>query len=65
MVFRLTGDDTQIYLTKDRKDDTEKKPVNRIPDSLGKGPLPQSGAPSLTEGVSAPPKPFTEETRLG
>ena len=29
-----------------RTDDAEKKPVNRIPDSLGKGPLPQSGAPS-------------------
>lgn len=47
-----------------RTDDAEKKPVNRIPDSLGKGPLPQSGAPSLTEGVSAPPKPFTEATLL-
>ena len=38
--------------------------MNRLPDSLGKGPLPQSGAPSLTEGVSAPPKPFTEATLL-
>lgn len=47
-----------------RTDDAEKKPVNRIPDSLGKGPLPQSGAPSLTEGVSSPPKPFTEATLL-
>ena len=45
-----------------RTDDAEKKPVNRMPDSLGKGPLPQSGTPSLTEGVSAPPKPFTEAT---
>lgn len=47
-----------------RKDDAEKKPVNRIPDSLGKGPLSQSGSPSLAEGVSAPPKPFTEATLL-
>lgn len=47
-----------------KTDDAEKKPVNRIPDSLGKGPLSQSGSPSLAEGVSAPPKPFTEATLL-
>lgn len=43
-----------------KTDGAEKKPANRIPDSLGKGPLSQSGSPSLAEGVSAPPKPFTE-----
>lgn len=40
------------------------KPSNRIPGSLGRGPLPQSGSPSLAEGVSAPPRPFTEATLL-
>lgn len=47
-----------------KTDGAEKKPANRIPDSLVKGPLPQSGTPSLAEGVSAPPKPFTEATLL-
>lgn len=47
-----------------KTDGAEKKPMNRIPDSLGKGPLSQSGSPSLAEGVSAPPKPFTEATLL-
>lgn len=40
------------------------KPANRIPGSLDKGSLPQAGDPSLAEGVSAPPKPFTESTLL-
>ena len=47
-----------------KTDGAEKKPANRIPDSLGKGPLSQSGSPSLAEGVSAPPKPFTDNTLL-
>lgn len=47
-----------------KKEDTEGKPMNRIPDSLARGPLPQAGSPSLTEGETAPPKPFAEATLL-
>ena len=46
------------------KPDDGKNPVNRIPGSLEKGTLPQAGMPSLSEGVTAPPKPFTEATLL-
>lgn len=46
------------------KPDDGKNPVNRIPGSLEKGTLPQAGMPSLSEGVTAPPKPFTETTLL-
>lgn len=46
------------------KPDDGKNPVNRIPGSLEKGTLPQDGMPSLSEGVTAPPKPFTEATLL-
>lgn len=46
------------------KPDDGKNPANRIPGSLEKGTLPQAGMPSLSEGVTAPPKPFTEATLL-
>lgn len=46
------------------KPDDGKNHVNRIPGSLEKGTLPQAGMPSLSEGVTAPPKPFTEATLL-
>lgn len=46
------------------KPDDGKNPVNRIPGSLEKGTLPQAGMPSLSKGVTAPPKPFTEATLL-
>lgn len=46
------------------KPDDGKKPANRIPESLEKGTFPQAGMPSLSEGVTAPPKPFTEATLL-
>lgn len=46
------------------KPDDGKNPVNRIPGSLEKGTLAQAGMPSLSEGVTAPPKPFTEATLL-
>ena len=30
MVFRLTGDDTQIYLTKDRRDEATSKALDEM-----------------------------------
>ncbi len=55
---------TSIEAASRKDDDAEGKPVNRIPGTLGKGPLPQDGSPSLAEGASTPPKPFTESTLL-
>lgn len=46
------------------KDDAGKRPANRIPASLDRGQLRPSAPVSLDEGVSAPPKPFTEATLL-